>query len=129
MPICLLWYIRTVPAEQMALVQLGISTIGAGTFTQVTRTLLVSVMASATILAVVYLAAYRKPEQFQFGYAVAVLLLALAATGSAEMSRANCSASPTWWSATCIPMGYAPTMSNARGNRKGKRSGLTIEVI
>jgi cytochrome bd ubiquinol oxidase subunit I len=87
MPICLFWFIRAVPAEQMALVQLGISTIGAGTFTQVTRTLLVSVMASATILAVVYLAAYRKPEQFQFGYAVAILLLALAATGSAEMAR------------------------------------------
>jgi mono/diheme cytochrome c family protein len=87
MPICLWWYIQLIPQQQMQLSQLGISTIGAGTFTQVTRTLLVSVMASATILAVVYLAAYRKPEQFQFGYAIAVLLLGLAATGSAEMSR------------------------------------------
>lgn len=87
MPVCLWWYIQAVPAEQLALVQYGISTIGAGTFTQVTRTLLVSVMASATILAVVYLAAYRKPEQFQFGYALGILFLALAATGSAEMSR------------------------------------------
>ena len=87
MPICLWWYIQFVPAQQLQLSQLGISTIGAGTFTQVTRTLLVSVMASATILAVVYLAAYRKPEQFQLGYAMAVLLLGVAATGSAEMSR------------------------------------------
>ncbi len=87
MPICLLWYIREVPAGQLELIQLGISTIGAGTFTQVTRTLLVSVMASATILAVVYLAAYRKPLDFQIGYAIAILLLGVAATGSAEMSR------------------------------------------
>ncbi|MHB9079399.1 MAG: cytochrome ubiquinol oxidase subunit I [Pirellulaceae bacterium] len=87
MPICLWWYIQFIPPQQLQLSQLGISTIGAGTFTQVTRMLLVSVMASATILAVVYLAAYRKPEQFQLGYAIAVLLLGVAATGSAEMSR------------------------------------------
>jgi mono/diheme cytochrome c family protein len=87
MPICLWWYIQFIPEQQLQLSQLGISTIGAGTFTQVTRTLLVSVMASATILAVVYLAAYRQPEQFQLGYAIAVVLLGVAATGSAEMSR------------------------------------------
>jgi cytochrome bd ubiquinol oxidase subunit I len=87
MPLCLWWYVHAVPAQQLQLLQLGISTIGAGTFTQATRTLLVSVMASATILAVVYLAAYRKPEEFRLGGALAVLLLALAATGAAEMSR------------------------------------------
>ncbi|NLX56949.1 MAG: hypothetical protein GXY58_17725 [Planctomycetaceae bacterium] len=87
MPVCLWWYVSRVPAEQLQLLQLGISTIGAGTFTQVTRTLLVSVMASATILAVAYLAAYRKPEQFRLGGALTVLLLGLTATGSAEMAR------------------------------------------
>ncbi len=87
MPLCLFWYIKMVPGSQLELIQLGISTIGTGTFTQVTRTLLVSVMASATILAVVYLAAYRKPVDFQIGYALAILLLGVAATGSAEMSR------------------------------------------
>lgn len=87
MPICLLWYIWNVPAEQRALAELGISTIGAGTFTQVTRTVLISVMASATILAVAYLAAYRNPREFGLGYACAIVLLGLAATGASEQAR------------------------------------------
>jgi mono/diheme cytochrome c family protein len=87
MPACFLWYLAMVPESQKGLLQLGISTIGAGTFTQVTRIVMVSVMASATILAVVYLIAYRKPKEFGFGYACSVLFLALAATGATEQAR------------------------------------------
>lgn len=87
MPLCLLFYLLLVPDDQLNLLELGISTIGAGTFTQVTRAVLISVMASATILAVAYLVAYRKPVDFRFGYACAILLLALAATGASEHAR------------------------------------------
>jgi cytochrome d ubiquinol oxidase subunit I len=87
MPPCLLWYMWMLPESRLELAQFGISTIGAGVFSQVTRTLLVSVMASATILAVAYLAAYRKPTQLRLGYALGILFLALAATGASEMAR------------------------------------------
>jgi len=87
MPFCLLGYLAMVPESQRSLLALGISTIGAGTFTQVTRAVLISVMASATILAVAYLVAYRQPRDFRFGYACSILFLALAATGASEYAR------------------------------------------
>lgn len=87
MPILFLWYLAMVPESQRALLQLGMSTIGQGTFTQVTRTVLITVMTSATIVGVVYLFAYRHPLDFTFGHGCAVLLLALAATGSTEQAR------------------------------------------
>lgn len=87
LPFCLVWYVWMVPTGQRELVQLGVSTIGAGMFTQVTRTVLISTMAASTIVAVAYLAAYRNPLQFRIGYAVGVLLLAVAATGTAEQAR------------------------------------------
>lgn len=87
MPVCLLWYLSAVPESQRGLLELGISTIGAGVFTQVTRTVLISVMASATLLAVVYLTAFRKPRDFGLGYACAVVFLGLAATGATEQAR------------------------------------------
>lgn len=87
MPVCFLWYLWTVPESQRQLLNLGIATIGQGTFTQVTRSALVSVMTSATILAVVYFTAWRNARDFNMGWAAAVLLLALGATATTEQSR------------------------------------------
>ncbi|MCA9424817.1 MAG: cytochrome ubiquinol oxidase subunit I [Candidatus Omnitrophica bacterium] len=87
MPICFLWYLYQVPESQSQLLGLGISTIGSGTFTQVTRTALITVMTSATILCIAYFVAYRNPREFGFGYAVCLLVLGLAATGSTEKAR------------------------------------------
>ncbi|MBX3728122.1 MAG: cytochrome ubiquinol oxidase subunit I [Candidatus Sumerlaeia bacterium] len=87
MPLCFVWYLMMVPESQRVLLQLGISTIGAGTFTQVTRAVLVTVMSSATIVGVVYFIAYRSPRDFRFGYACAILVLALMATASTEQAR------------------------------------------
>jgi mono/diheme cytochrome c family protein len=67
--------------------QLGVSTIGSGMFTQVTRAALVTTMASASILAVVYFLAWKNPLDFGLGHACAVLFLALAATGATEHAR------------------------------------------
>jgi cytochrome bd ubiquinol oxidase subunit I len=87
LPVFLLWYLFQVPESQRVLLSLGISTMGTGAFTQVTRTILIIVVTSATIVGVVYFFAYRSPNDFSLAHAVAVLFLALAATGSTEYSR------------------------------------------
>ncbi len=53
-PLALVWYLSAVPESSRHLMDLGVSTIGSGMFTQVTRAALVTTMASASILAVVY---------------------------------------------------------------------------
>ena len=87
MPFLLLWYLHQVPESQRVLLSFGFHTIGTGAFTQVTRTVLVIIMTSATIVGVVYLFAWKSPREFSFGAALAVLGLALMATGSTEYAR------------------------------------------
>jgi len=87
MPIFFLWYLSSVPADSKGLLELGITTIGQGTFTQVTRSALVSVMTSATVLAFVYFIAYHRPTDLSFGHAMAIMFIAAAATGSTEYAR------------------------------------------
>jgi cytochrome bd ubiquinol oxidase subunit I len=87
LPAALAWYLWQVPESQRALLQLGISTIGNGAFTQVTRIAMIIVMTSATIVGVVYFFAWRSPESFSLPHALAVLLLGLVATASGEYSR------------------------------------------
>lgn len=59
MPVALAWYFWSMPPSQQALLNLGVSTIGPGLFTAVTRVALVAVIASATIAGVVFLFAWR----------------------------------------------------------------------
>ena len=87
LPFFFAWYLAMVPEKHLNLLELGISTIGQGTFTQVTRAALVTVMTSATIAAIAYLFAWRHPLDFKFGHACALLFLALAATGATEYAR------------------------------------------
>ena len=86
-PVFFAWYLLQVPESQRALLGLGIATIGSGAFTQITRMAMITVMTSATILGVVYFLAYRSPRDFKFGHALAVLILAVLATGATESSR------------------------------------------
>ena len=87
LPFLLGWYLWQVPESQRALLSFGMTTIGTGAFTQVTRTVLIIVMTSATIVGVVYFFAWRSPQDFSFSHALAVLLLGLAATASGEYAR------------------------------------------
>ena len=87
MPFLMIWYYMMVPASQQALLQLGIDTINAGTFSAVTRMALVIIVTSATIIGVAYFLAYRNPIDFNLSHAMSVLLLALIATGAGEYSR------------------------------------------
>jgi len=87
MPFLMIWYLFMVPESQRALLTLGIDTIGSGTFSTVTRMALIIVVTSATIIGVAYYLAYRNPVEFNLSHAMAVLLLALVATGAGEYSR------------------------------------------
>ncbi len=87
MPVFLIWYLLTVPESQRALLTLGISTIGSGAFSQVTRIALIMIMTSATITGLVYFFGYRSPRDFTFAHALSILFLALAATASGEYAR------------------------------------------
>jgi cytochrome bd-type quinol oxidase subunit 1 len=87
LPVAFVWYLWTVPESQRALLQLGISTIGSGMFTQVTRAVLIVGLSSAVIVAVTYVFAWRSPLEFNFGQALTVVLLALIATASGEYTR------------------------------------------
>jgi cytochrome bd-type quinol oxidase subunit 1 len=86
-PFLLVWYLFMVPESQRALLTLGIDTIGAGTFSTVTRIALIIVITSATIVGVAYYLAFRNPVEFNLSHAISVLLLALIATGSGEYAR------------------------------------------
>jgi len=86
-PFIMIWYLWMVPESQRALLSLGIDTIGAGTFSIITRIALIIIVTSATIVGVAYFLAYRSPRDFNLSHAVAVLLLALIATGSGEYAR------------------------------------------
>ncbi|OIR03984.1 bacterial cytochrome ubiquinol oxidase [mine drainage metagenome] len=87
LPFLLAWYLYRVPAAQRELLSFGMSTIGTGMFTQVTRTVLVIVMTSATIAGVVYFFAWRSARDFGFGHALSILVLALVTTAAAEYAR------------------------------------------
>jgi len=87
LPVVLAWLLWMVPDAQRQLLSFGMNTIGTGAFTQLTRTVLIIVMSSATIVGVVYFFAYRSPLDFSFSHALAVLLLGLAATASCEYTR------------------------------------------
>jgi cytochrome d ubiquinol oxidase subunit I len=87
MPFLMIWYYAMVPASQRALLTLGIDTINSGTFSTVTRMALIIIVTSATIIWVAYFLAYRNPNEFNLSHALAVLVLALMATGAGEYSR------------------------------------------
>jgi len=87
MPLCLLWYLWILSASQKELLQLGVSTIGVGAFTQLTRTVLIVVISSATIVGVVYFFAYSYPLEFKPAQAGVILFLALVVVASNEYSR------------------------------------------
>jgi cytochrome d ubiquinol oxidase subunit I len=87
MPLLFAWYVYMVPASQRALLTLGMDTIGSGTFSTVTRIALIIVITSATIVGIAYYLAFRNPVDFNPSHALAILLLALTATGAGEYSR------------------------------------------
>lgn len=87
MPLVLLWFLHQIPAENRGLLELGMTTIGSGAFTQVTRIAMLTIMTTVTIAGVVYLFAYKWPRELSQGHAIALLGLAVIATASTEYAR------------------------------------------
>lgn len=87
MPFFFAWYLATVPADHRELLTLGIGSAGAGTFSHVTRMALVSLVASATTAAAAFFFTWSSPGQFTRKQGLALLFLALVATGSTESVR------------------------------------------
>lgn len=87
MPIVLVWFLSQVPVENRGLLELGMTTIGSGAFTQVTRIAMLTVLTTFTIAGVVYFFAYKAPKDMNYGHAIGVLFLAAIATASTEYAR------------------------------------------
>ncbi len=87
MPIFLVWFISQLEPSQRGLLDLGISTIASGMFTQVTRTVIVVIMSSIAVVGAVYFFAVREPQDFNRKHANVIILLAFCATFSSEYVR------------------------------------------
>lgn len=87
MPLVLVWFLAAVPNEQKGILELGMTTIGAGAFTQVTRIAMLTVLTTFTIAGVVYFFAIKYPRDLSLGHAIAILGLGVVATASTEYAR------------------------------------------
>ena len=86
-PVFFAWFLWRVPEAQRQLLELGVSTIGPGVFTPLTRTVLIIPLASLSVVGFIYLFAWRDPRRLEFSHALCVVLLALFATASGEYAR------------------------------------------
>jgi cytochrome bd ubiquinol oxidase subunit I len=87
LPVFFAWFLWQVPVAQRALLELGVSTIGPGVFTPLTRTVLIIPLSSLSVVGFIYLFAWREPRRLEFSHALCVVLLALFATASGEYAR------------------------------------------
>lgn len=87
LPVGFAWFLWNVPEAQRALMQLGVSTVGAGAFSQLTRTILIIPLSSASVVGMVYLFVWRSPLDVKLRHAASVVLLALFATAATEYGR------------------------------------------
>jgi len=88
LPVAMFWYLSEVPPAQRALLSLGVSTVGPGLFTVLTRMALVFVISSFATVAAVYLfTSQRNATGFGLGSALTVAAMAYLTIGSMEMLR------------------------------------------
>lgn len=87
MPVAMLWMFAAMRPESRDILQLGMSSIGSGMFTIVTRVAMLTILTTITIAGSVYFLAYKFPRDLTTGHAVAFLFLAAIATSSTEYAR------------------------------------------
>jgi cytochrome bd-type quinol oxidase subunit 1 len=87
MPVCLVWFFLSMTPDSREILQFGMSTIGSGMFTVVTRVAMLTILTTVTIAGVVYFFAYKYPRDLTLGHAVALLMLGAVATSSTEFAR------------------------------------------
>lgn len=87
MPVVLAWMFFAMKQESRDILTLGVSTIGSGMFTVVTRVAMLTILTTITIAGFVYFAAYKYPRELSTAHAVMLLFLAAIATSSTEYAR------------------------------------------
>lgn len=87
LPLVMYWYFTTLPGQVANLLESGITNIGAGNLSVLTRLLLLISILSVTIYVVSLLGPYMNPKNFTFGFSIAILVLGLVVTGSTETVR------------------------------------------
>ena len=88
LPLGLFWYLAEVPESQRALLGLGISTVGQGLFTVMTRlTLVLAISALGTVAAVFLLTSKRNAVDFGLKTALSIAAVAYLTIGATEMLR------------------------------------------
>ncbi|MBL8086961.1 MAG: cytochrome ubiquinol oxidase subunit I [Chthonomonas sp.] len=87
LPVTLAWFFFAMNPESREILNLGMSTIGSGMFTVVTRVSMLTILTTLTIAGVVYFFAYKYPRDLTLGHAVSLLALGAVATASTEYAR------------------------------------------
>jgi cytochrome d ubiquinol oxidase subunit I len=87
LPFVALWYFRSMPPANRSLFRRGISTIGQGIFTQITREAVYLVAASFIVFVLVYFLAWKQSKAITTGQTLIILVLAFSILGAAEHIR------------------------------------------
>ena len=87
MPLALVWMLLAMQPESRSILELGVTTIGSGMFTIVTRVSMLTILTTITIAGVVYFFAYKYPKDLTAGHAISLFVLGVVATASTEYAR------------------------------------------
>ncbi|MCW5937493.1 MAG: cytochrome ubiquinol oxidase subunit I [Fimbriimonadaceae bacterium] len=87
LPLGLVWMMFSMQPDSREILTRGLSTIGSGMFTQVTRISMLTILTTVTIAGVVYFFAFKYPRDLTKSHAIALLGLAAVATASTEYAR------------------------------------------
>lgn len=87
LPVGLGWMFLAMKPESRDILQLGMSTIGSGMFTIVTRVAMLTILTTVTVAGAVYFFAYKYPRELTTVHAVILLGLGAIATASTEYAR------------------------------------------
>jgi cytochrome d ubiquinol oxidase subunit I len=87
LPFTAIWYFFSIPPANRSLFKRGVTTIGQGIFTQITRETIALVIASIIAFVLVYLLAWKQPKAISTGQTIIILLSAFAIIASFEHIR------------------------------------------
>lgn len=87
MPVGLAWMYFAMNPGSREILSLGMTTIGNGMFTSVTRIAMLTVLTTVTIAGAAYFFAYKHPRDLTVAHAVMLLVLGAIATSSTEYAR------------------------------------------
>lgn len=87
LPFMLAWMFAAMQQESRDILTLGMTTIGSGLFTVVTRVAMLTILTTVTIAGVVYFFAFKYPRDLSVGHAISLLVLGAIATASTEFAR------------------------------------------